>query len=226
MESVPGKIRVQLADRTAAPPTSNSGFFSRLGLGAKKETRNMVELEMLMEKREMTNATKLQITAVYKPTNGGRSIAMSPAFRQQCDELHRELSRLPDGPRIDGNRHDRYHAVMSPLNKLRAGMVGLGMIFDETYRPLFEHAHAEGLYRRRLRARRGRTRRRRLAGPGLGAKSTATIGRRVADFAKLRGHRRRPAIARNTPVDAVCVATPDDRHFEPPGSPLRPASTS
>ena len=31
---------------------------------------------------------------------------------------------------------------------LRAGMVGLGMIFDETYRPLFEQLHAEGLYRR------------------------------------------------------------------------------
>src|SRR5215471_5421105 len=33
-------------------------------------------------------------------------------------------------------------------HRLRAGMVGLGMIFDETYRPLFEGLHAEGLYRR------------------------------------------------------------------------------
>jgi len=32
--------------------------------------------------------------------------------------------------------------------RLRAGMVGLGMIFDDTYRPLFEQLHAEGLYRR------------------------------------------------------------------------------
>ena len=31
---------------------------------------------------------------------------------------------------------------------LRAGMVGLGMIFDDTYRPLFEQLHADGLYRR------------------------------------------------------------------------------
>src|SRR5438105_4465060 len=31
--------------------------------------------------------------------------------------------------------------------RLRAGMVGLGMIFDETYRPLFEQLHAHGLYR-------------------------------------------------------------------------------
>ena len=27
-------------------------------------------------------------------------------------------------------------------------MVGLGMIFDETYRPFFEHAHQAGLYQR------------------------------------------------------------------------------
>ena len=33
-------------------------------------------------------------------------------------------------------------------HSLRAGMVGMGMIFDDTYRPLFEALHAEGLYRR------------------------------------------------------------------------------
>ena len=33
-------------------------------------------------------------------------------------------------------------------HRLRAGMVGLGMIFDDTYRPLFEHLHRHGLYRR------------------------------------------------------------------------------
>ena len=31
-------------------------------------------------------------------------------------------------------------------NSLRAGMVGTGMIFDETYRPFFEQAHAAGVY--------------------------------------------------------------------------------
>ena len=31
-------------------------------------------------------------------------------------------------------------------NRLRAGMVGMGMIFDETYRPFFEGAHAAGIY--------------------------------------------------------------------------------
>ncbi|HEX7446088.1 MAG TPA: hypothetical protein VF306_01010, partial [Pirellulales bacterium] len=29
---------------------------------------------------------------------------------------------------------------------LRAGMVGMGMIFDETYRPFFEQAGAAGIY--------------------------------------------------------------------------------
>ena len=34
--------------------------------------------------------------------------------------------------------------------QLRAGMVGMGMIFDETYRPFFEKARAAGLYDRRF----------------------------------------------------------------------------
>jgi len=36
-------------------------------------------------------------------------------------------------------------------------MIGMGMIFDETYRPFFEHAHGAGMYRRDfgLIARRG-----------------------------------------------------------------------
>src|SRR5438445_13250844 len=46
-----------------------------------------------------------------------------------------------------------YHIRMSlaanlTQHRLRAGMVGLGMIFDETYRPLFEQLHAEGMYRK------------------------------------------------------------------------------
>src|SRR5260370_14160994 len=32
--------------------------------------------------------------------------------------------------------------------RLRAGMIGLGMIFEETYRPLFEQLHAGGVYGR------------------------------------------------------------------------------
>ena len=34
--------------------------------------------------------------------------------------------------------------------RLSAGMVGMGMIFEETYRPMFETARREGLYDRRF----------------------------------------------------------------------------
>ena len=38
---------------------------------------------------------------------------------------------------------------MSTANSptIRAGMVGLGMIFDDTYRPVFEQLRRDGLYR-------------------------------------------------------------------------------
>ena len=36
------------------------------------------------------------------------------------------------------------------VRKLRAGMVGMGMIFDETYRPFLERAHRDGIYDRRF----------------------------------------------------------------------------
>jgi D-galacturonate reductase len=38
----------------------------------------------------------------------------------------------------------------TPSPQLRAGMIGMGMIFDETYKPFFERTHREGLYDRRL----------------------------------------------------------------------------
>ena len=93
-------------------------------------------------------------------------------------------------------------------------MVGLGMIFDDTYRPLFEQLHANGLYRRdfgfvdvELSAVATRT--------GARAKSYKTdAAGRVADFASFSGHNAvRQLLAHG--VDVVCVATPDDRHFEP-----------
>ena len=37
---------------------------------------------------------------------------------------------------------------MNTQTKLRAGMIGLGMIFDETYRPFFERAKRDGLFQR------------------------------------------------------------------------------
>src|SRR5437879_2908860 len=98
-------------------------------------------------------------------------------------------------------------------HRLRVGMVGLGMIFEETYRPLFEQLHAEGLYRRDFGfvevalaavASRTGTRaeryRRRAAG-------------RVADFANFAGSDAVPQLLAHG-VDVVCIATPDTRHFE------------
>jgi predicted dehydrogenase len=98
-------------------------------------------------------------------------------------------------------------------NRLRAGMVGLGMIFDETYRPLFEQLHATGLYCRDFGlvdidlvavASRTGTRAERLRQDAAG---------RLSDFHSVAG----PAAIRELverDVDVVCIATPDDRHFE------------
>jgi D-galacturonate reductase len=92
-------------------------------------------------------------------------------------------------------------------------MVGLGMIFDETYRPFFERAHASGLYepacgvcRVPLVAVASRT--------GSRAEAYArTAGDRIAAF---QSFHEPDAIGQllQTDVDFVCVATPDDRHFE------------
>src|SRR5262249_23515620 len=64
----------------------------------------------------------------------------------------REAADGHGNPRRCVRRFGRYHGLMqSPVNLerhgLRAGMVGLGMIFDETYRPLFEELYNDGLYR-------------------------------------------------------------------------------
>jgi predicted dehydrogenase len=98
-------------------------------------------------------------------------------------------------------------------NRIRAGMVGLGMIFDETYRPLFEQLHAEGLFRRDFG----------LVEVPLAAVATRT-GSRAESYARVAGGRVGPFVSCTGPdaverlldrgVDAVCVATPDDRHFE------------
>ncbi len=92
-------------------------------------------------------------------------------------------------------------------------MVGLGMIFDDTYRPLFEQLHAEGLYRRDLG----------LVDVELSAVASRTGRRaeryrqgaagRVADFVSFTGDCAAQQLIEHG-VDAVCVATPDDRHFE------------
>jgi predicted dehydrogenase len=98
-------------------------------------------------------------------------------------------------------------------HRLRAGMVGLGMIFDDTYRPLFEQLRAEGLYRRdfgfvevEFAAVASRTGKR----ADIYKRSA---GGRVADFASFAGPDALPRLLAHG-VDAVCVATPDDRHFD------------
>src|SRR5579872_3241116 len=93
-------------------------------------------------------------------------------------------------------------------SRLRAGMVGLGMIFDETYRPLFEQLHAEGLYRRDFG----------LVEVELAAVASRTGARaeryrkraagRVADFTSFAGADAVSQLLAHG-VDAVCVATPD-----------------
>jgi D-galacturonate reductase len=98
---------------------------------------------------------------------------------------------------------------MAPAQRLRAGMVGLGMIFDETYRPLFEQLHAEGLYRRDFgpvavelagvasrTGRRAESLDRNRVGPFVSCVEPDAVGKLLRE-----------------PVDVVCIATPDDRHF-------------
>src|SRR5262245_30034783 len=94
-------------------------------------------------------------------------------------------------------------------HKLRAGMIGMGMIFDDTYRPFFEHAHAHGLYRHdfglveiELSAVASRT--------GARAdKYRKDAGAKIAPFASFAGADATQQLLKHG-VDVVCVATPDD----------------
>lgn len=97
--------------------------------------------------------------------------------------------------------------------QLRAGMVGMGMIFDETYRPFFETVNSKGLYDR-----------------GFGDVDVTMVA--VASKTGVRADRYLAQSAGKIPPfhsfrgdDAVqqmlgqnltfaCVATPDDRHFD------------
>ena len=99
-------------------------------------------------------------------------------------------------------------------------MVGLGMIFDETYRPHFETVSRDGLFRRDLG----------LVEIDLTAVASRTGSRaeryqrelkgKVPPFTSFSGP---SAVASmiESGVDVVCVATPDDRHFEPARLALR-----
>ncbi len=104
--------------------------------------------------------------------------------------------------------------TQSPVHLLRGGMVGLGMIFEETYRPFFEHARSQGFYDPRFGA----------CHVHLAAVASRT-GRRAEKYLRERGeHLGRfesftepdsvGQLLQQAPVDFVCVATPDDRHYE------------
>src|SRR6185436_20411353 len=96
---------------------------------------------------------------------------------------------------------------------LRAGMIGMGMIFEETYRPMFEALHAGGLYRKDFG----------VASVSLAAVATRTgsraraykkeAGNRIADFTSFEGADSVEKMIASG-VDFVCVASPDDRHFD------------
>ena len=97
-------------------------------------------------------------------------------------------------------------------HRLRAGMVGMGMIFDETYRPFFEGVHERPLFqpsfgvcRVDLAAVASRTGKRAEA---YRQSSGARLGN-WQSFAEPGAMQRLLACG----VDFVCVATPDDRHF-------------
>src|SRR5436189_1031604 len=97
-------------------------------------------------------------------------------------------------------------------HSLRVGMVGMGMIFDETYRPFFEQAHASGVYDPRFG----------LCEVEFAAVASRT-GSRADTYRKSGGNQIAPFASFREPdsigqllkhgVDFVCVATPDDRHF-------------
>ena len=97
--------------------------------------------------------------------------------------------------------------------QLRAGMVGMGMIFEETYRPFFERTHRDGLYDRRFGD----------VGVPLTAVATRT-GARAEAYKKSAGDAVHPFVSYNgddavskmlaAGVDFACVATPDNRHFD------------
>jgi D-galacturonate reductase len=99
-------------------------------------------------------------------------------------------------------------------------MVGMGMIFDETYRPFFERAFRDGLYDRRfgvceieLASVASRT------GKRAEAYRSASQGK-IAEFQSFVEPNSVQKLLENE-VDFVCVATPDDRHFAPASATLQ-----
>ena len=97
--------------------------------------------------------------------------------------------------------------------QLRAGMVGMGMIFDDTYRPFFENVNSKGLYDRAfgdidvplvaVASKTGQRADKYLAqAKGMGI-----------EFQSFRGDDAVGKLLEQN-LTFACVATPDNRHFE------------
>ncbi len=92
--------------------------------------------------------------------------------------------------------------------------MGLGMIFEETYRPFFEAARRQGFYDPRfgachveLAAVASRT----------GRRAEKYLQQRSEQLGRFQSFTEPDSVAKllaNAQVDFVCVATPDDRHYE------------
>ncbi len=97
--------------------------------------------------------------------------------------------------------------------RLRGGMVGMGMIFDETYRPFFEAAYAGGVYDPRFGVCAVD-----LAGVAsrTGKRADAYLNTSSGVIAPFQSYTEPGSVEQllNLDVDFVCVATPDNRHFE------------
>ncbi len=110
-------------------------------------------------------------------------------------------------------RSKTYMQREASMRQLRAGMVGMGMIFEETYRPFFEHLHAAGLHDPRFGE----------VSVTLAAAATRTGTRadqfrasaqdRIGPFESFTGDAAVANMLARQRLDFVCVATPDDRHF-------------
>ncbi len=104
-------------------------------------------------------------------------------------------------------------AVSSARPQVRAGMVGMGMIFDDTYRPFFENVKLRGLYDRSfgdvdvpLVAVASKTGQR----ADRYQKQAKSLG---IEFQNFRGDNAVQDLLKQD-LTFACVATPDNRHFE------------
>lgn len=101
-----------------------------------------------------------------------------------------------------------------PMPQLRVGMVGVGMIFEETYAPFFETAAETPLYdvatgpvQVQLAALVSRTGQR-------AARYLQQRGNLFPSCQNLAGAQALEEMLRQ-PINVVCIATPDNRHYEP-----------